>query len=121
MLIVSLIILLSSFLFNEILAERIWGDKHKKKSKIRLVLTIVLAELIFIPFGIYLGALAYLFLRLAIFDLSWGKLFQKNWWYLSSNPDNWWDTAIAQCNKTLLLIVRIISFIDAILILYLFS
>ena len=101
-------------LFVEIFGEVIFGDKHDSESTIRLIITFVIAEFMGLLIGCRFGVFVYGFIRLAAFDLLFGKLFKGDWFYLGTSSK--WDNAINCLPKWLMIVIRISSLTVSILI-----
>jgi hypothetical protein len=78
---ISLILLLAT----ELLYEGHFGDKHGFNSALSLTTFFVIAAALGLLVGNYYSAFTYLFLRVGLFDLSFGKLFRTGYFYLGQN------------------------------------
>ena len=87
LLIVSYLLLL----YVEVFGEVIFGDKHDYKSTLRLTATLLLALTMGILAGFWYGIVIYLFIRVILFDISFGYLFKGDMWYLGTTSK--WDIA----------------------------
>lgn len=110
-----LILIYQLLITAEVILDGIFGDSHKLLSNIALSLVILLAALIGIYFEVYAGIVMYLFIRFATFDLLFGKIFKKDWFYLGKTSTT--DKIFAQADKYLLLTLRAFCYIEAVLIL----
>lgn len=108
-----------SFLFlivTEIMDEVVNGDKHDIKSLSRTFTLFFIAEVFGIIGGVIHGALIYGLIRVAIFDLIFGKLFKGDWFYLGETSN--WDKFIKKIPFTVIIGLRVLSLILSIYLLW---
>lgn len=86
---ILLIISYLLLLYVEIFGEVIFGDKHDLKSNVRLFSTLSLAFFMGMLSSCSYGIFIYLFIRLLLFDISFGYLFKGDIWYLGTTSK--WD------------------------------
>jgi hypothetical protein len=98
----------------EVSFETILGDKHDIKSYIRLTLKFLLAIAMGLLVGNPYSIVTYLLIRVAFFDVVFGKLFKDDWWYLGNTSP--WDKKIKSVNPKLLIAIRVVSFVASLII-----
>jgi hypothetical protein len=96
----------------ELVYEVRYGDKHGRLSAISLSSFILAAGLFGLAQGHCLGAIYYLNIRFAIFDISFAVLRGNHWWYLGNNT---WDKIIMGVNKYVLLSFRLTILITTVI------
>ncbi len=96
----------------ELINETKNGDKHDLNFSLRLLAHISFATIVGVLSGTYFGALYYIGLRFAIFDISFALLRGQRWDYLGSNK---LDLILKKTNRWALLALRVVVLIITIL------
>jgi hypothetical protein len=106
-----------SFLFlilAEIFDEVLNGDKHDLNSQFKLATIFIGSQIFGLIAGYNFGFIVYGLIRLALFDLIFGKMFKNDWFYLGSTSK--WDKFIYNIPNEIVLGFRILALIMSIII-----
>ena len=106
---ISLILLL----YVEILYDGHFSDPHNKKSNYLLTLIFLFSGTLGLLVGNFLSIATYFFLRVGLFDLSYGKMFRTGYFYLGGN---WTDKLQEKFPKKLRITFWVFSLLLSIII-----
>lgn len=102
-------------LYLEIFYEGHFGDLHDIRSSIRLTLTFLIAWFLGLIVGVRFNSLiTYLFLRIGLFDPSYGKIFRTGFFYLGKKSKT--DRINRRIPNTIRVSIWVLSFIISIII-----
>jgi hypothetical protein len=99
---------------TEICDEVLNGDLHDTKSHIKTAIIFGTSHIFGLIAGINFGFIVYGLIRLAIFDLIFGKLFKNDWFYLGTTSK--WDKVINNVPLPIMLGLRFLALILSIII-----
>ena len=103
-------------IITEICDEVLNGDLHDIKSHIKTAMIFVGSHIFGLMAGINYGFIVYGLIRLAIFDLLFGKFFKNDWFYLGSTSK--WDKIISNIPLPIMLGLRISALVLSIIIVW---